>query len=128
MWAVTAYQAIAKSSKGWQRKTSSFGINRMMNPCSNPPDPTNALRTWCTGGGSGPVSKSQQDKIAKIATASVPIKKGEDGRPLEPGPEDCCQSGCRTCVWDLYFEGASCFALSIHPPVFMHASNQQANP
>jgi hypothetical protein len=22
--------------------------------------------------------------------------------PREPGPEDCCQSGCEACVWDVY--------------------------
>jgi Oxidoreductase-like protein, N-terminal len=24
--------------------------------------------------------------------------------PAEPGPEDCCQSGCAVCVWDIYRE------------------------
>ncbi|GFR48648.1 hypothetical protein Agub_g10602, partial [Astrephomene gubernaculifera] len=23
-------------------------------------------------------------------------------KPTEPGPEDCCQSGCNICVWDQY--------------------------
>ncbi|KAK9821046.1 hypothetical protein WJX74_005505 [Apatococcus lobatus] len=23
-------------------------------------------------------------------------------RPVEPGPEDCCQTGCVECVWDIY--------------------------
>ncbi|GLC36150.1 hypothetical protein PLESTB_001375100 [Pleodorina starrii] len=25
-------------------------------------------------------------------------------KPNEPGPEECCQSGCNTCVWELYLE------------------------
>mmetsp|Transcript_20298 Transcript_20298/g.61160 ORF Transcript_20298/g.61160 Transcript_20298/m.61160 type:complete len:108 (+) Transcript_20298:151-474(+) len=24
-------------------------------------------------------------------------------KPTEPGPEDCCQGGCRECVWDIYW-------------------------
>lgn len=23
--------------------------------------------------------------------------------PQEPGPEDCCQSGCQECVWEIYY-------------------------
>ncbi|KAK9863925.1 hypothetical protein WJX84_005246 [Apatococcus fuscideae] len=23
-------------------------------------------------------------------------------KPIEPGPEDCCQTGCAECVWDIY--------------------------
>ncbi|GAX80817.1 hypothetical protein CEUSTIGMA_g8252.t1 [Chlamydomonas eustigma] len=25
-------------------------------------------------------------------------------QPVEPGPEECCQNGCITCVWEVYRE------------------------
>lgn len=25
-----------------------------------------------------------------------------DERPLPPGDSECCESGCDTCVWDIY--------------------------
>ena len=24
-------------------------------------------------------------------------------KPTEPGPEDCCQTGCKECVWEVYW-------------------------
>ena len=30
------------------------------------------------------------------------IKKWEKRKPEEPGPDDCCGTGCEPCVFDLY--------------------------
>ena len=29
-------------------------------------------------------------------------KRNERMKPKEPGPENCCYGGCRTCVFDVY--------------------------
>ncbi|KAL3160127.1 hypothetical protein ABBQ32_010901 [Trebouxia sp. C0010 RCD-2024] len=43
---------------------------------------------------------------ARAAEELVDPAKPIDGplleEPQEPGPEDCCQSGCSLCVWDMY--------------------------
>lgn len=31
----------------------------------------------------------------------------EDTKPREPGPSECCGSGCSRCVWDVYFDALS---------------------
>ncbi|KAK9794324.1 hypothetical protein WJX73_008933 [Symbiochloris irregularis] len=39
-------------------------------------------------------------------TASLkPDGKQSDAlvKPTEPGPEDCCQTGCKECVWEVYW-------------------------
>lgn len=28
----------------------------------------------------------------------------ENDKPQPPAPAECCESGCETCVWDVYFE------------------------
>jgi len=44
-------------------------------------------------------------------------------KPTEPGPEDCCQSGCLECVWDVYrrelleYEKVQAIALGKPEPV-----------
>ncbi|KAL3158427.1 hypothetical protein ABBQ38_010661 [Trebouxia sp. C0009 RCD-2024] len=47
-----------------------------------------------------------QANEARSAEELVDPTKPIDGplleEPQEPGPEDCCQSGCSLCVWDMY--------------------------
>ncbi|GMH34460.1 hypothetical protein BSKO_02294 [Bryopsis sp. KO-2023] len=33
----------------------------------------------------------------------------ELSKPVEPGPEDCCQSGCARCVWEIYLEDLNAY-------------------
>ncbi|DBA74943.1 TPA: hypothetical protein ACH3X2_009270 [Trebouxia sp. C0005] len=44
---------------------------------------------------------AQPDNSARV-DPSKPIKGLLLERPQEPGPEECCQSGCSLCVWDMY--------------------------
>lgn len=44
---------------------------------------------------------AQSDNSARV-DPSKPIEGHLLERPEEPGPEDCCQSGCSLCVWDMY--------------------------
>ena len=34
--------------------------------------------------------------------ASSPPQPSSALKPTEPGPEDCCNSGCESCVWTIY--------------------------
>ncbi|GIL76807.1 hypothetical protein Vretimale_8719 [Volvox reticuliferus] len=36
-------------------------------------------------------------------------------KPIEPAPEDCCQSGCKVCVWELYAEELSRWKAQVAP-------------
>jgi len=38
--------------------------------------------------------------MAAAAAPPAPPKLRE--KPREPGPTECCQSGCHNCVWDMY--------------------------
>ncbi|KAL0027838.1 hypothetical protein WJX77_009481 [Trebouxia sp. C0004] len=45
--------------------------------------------------------RAEPDNSARV-DPSKPIKGLLLERPEEPGHEDCCQSGCSLCVWDMY--------------------------
>lgn len=48
---------------------------------------------------------AQQARAAQnesLVDPSKPIEGSLLEKPEEPGPEDCCQSGCSLCVWDMY--------------------------
>ncbi|WIA30140.1 hypothetical protein OEZ86_000233 [Tetradesmus obliquus] len=56
-------------------------------------------------------SKTSNLEVAprrQLATAASSISSNSSGGsaapvcPTEPGPEDCCQSGCEHCVWEVY--------------------------
>ena len=56
-----------------------------------------------------PFSQSTASTSASASTStpapstSTPAPKKPLAPPIEPGPEDCCQSGCAECVWEVYY-------------------------
>jgi len=62
------------------------------------PNPSDALADACVSStpSIGATCREQQ-----IGMNSGPF---EDLEPQEPGPEDCCQQGCRNCVWKIYYD------------------------
>lgn len=63
-----------------------------------------ALSTQGSGGQEAQLASSQ-DKGKKTSQGGGTEKCAAlPPRPEEPGPEDCCQSGCEFCVWTTYLE------------------------
>ena len=44
---------------------------------------------------------------ADSSGAAARVTELEASRPEEPGPEDCCNSGCELCTWTQHFEAVS---------------------
>lgn len=62
-------------------------------------------RAWPAAGvASGPPAPPPPPPPAPPPTTST---AATDPPPAEPGPEDCCQSACGACVWDVYFRQLS---------------------
>jgi len=50
-------------------------------------------------------SRAAAEAAAKAQAAANKVLT----RPSEPGPEDCCQSGCTYCVWEIYQQDLEAF-------------------
>ena len=63
--------------------------------------PCNGLETTSDSKGAEMATGSTSSIVphAELAAALAKLRV-----PAEPGPEDCCQSGCVRCVWDVYDE------------------------
>ena len=48
--------------------------------------------------------KSDLKSISTLTISGINLKLSLLEKPLEPGPEDCCMSGCVRCVWTIFDE------------------------
>ncbi|KAM0791046.1 hypothetical protein ACM66B_004341 [Microbotryomycetes sp. NB124-2] len=48
-------------------------------------------------------SSTDNNKVQTYLGVTLPLK------PPPPGPEECCQSGCATCVYDIYLDSIETF-------------------
>lgn len=55
----------------------------------------------CMGGGRAPAGGEEKQPQPQ---PPPPLT-----RPSEPGPEDCCNSGCEKCVWEVYYADLKAF-------------------
>ncbi len=62
------------------------------------PNPSDSLADACVSSTTSLVATCSKQQIE---ISSAPF---EDLEPQEPGPEDCCQQGCRNCVWKIYHD------------------------
>lgn len=49
---------------------------------------------------SSATSTSTNSGKSSVTMAGPPSPAGPPPAPTEPGPEECCQRGCKVCVWD----------------------------
>ena len=74
-------------------------------------------RAWL-GRAAGTTSSPGSDHADPASLATARAGGGGAGRspsapppplPIEPGPEDCCNSGCDACVWAVYFRDLAAY-------------------
>mmetsp|Transcript_40836 Transcript_40836/g.121914 ORF Transcript_40836/g.121914 Transcript_40836/m.121914 type:complete len:160 (-) Transcript_40836:1011-1490(-) len=78
---------------------------RIPAPCIPQPVVPPASASWWPGLRCASSSTKPDFQAAALRNAGVQAIGGPRpaaSPPREPGPEECCQKGCRTCVWDLY--------------------------
>jgi hypothetical protein len=82
-------QSSSRASRWGKEKDTPFGRNGIML----------SVKQWIQAPFSlGPLFTSSRRQSNSMASSS------NNAMPAEPGPEDCCQNGCSTCIWDVYRE------------------------
>lgn len=60
--------------------------------------PSSTAAVWCQRC----LSSGAGEPAGKLKAAATDLPPLALTPPTEPGPEDCCQTGCVECVWDVY--------------------------